>query len=352
MNRRELLALVSASGIAPFMRAAGSMQSSCLRGRRIRWLVGWTPGGGYDAYARLVEPLLERALGAEVVIDNQPGAAGRLAAVALSRARPDGRTIGILDGPGLLWGVASGDRGSPDLENDFSLLARIARPPSVLLASARSGIRSVGDLVAAAARRRLVFGSTAPGSQNFVNASVMGAVFGIERNFVVGYPGSREVLMGLVRGDFDLTSLTADTAIDQIKSGDAIPLVTVVPYATGSPGFDGVPSLEGPQGLIHLKPELFADPGRAALLVNALSGYLGAGRLIAAPAKLPDESRLCLEDALRSVLGGRELQLSARRAGRALSPAFGDELRRDVREARRHIGSIVPVVDEARRRVR
>ena len=351
MRRRELLALVSALGVAPFVRAAGSPQSSCLQGRRIRWLVGWTPGGGYDAYARLVEPLLERALGAEVVIDNQPGAAGRLAAVTLSRARPDGRTIGILDGPGLLWGSASGDPGSPDLEGDFTLLARIARPPAVLSASARSGIRSVGGLLAAATQRRLVFGSTAPGSQNFVNAAVMAAVLGIEPNFVVGYPGSREVLMGLVRGDFDLTSLTVETAIDQIKSGDAIPLVTVVPEVT-SAVFDDVPSLDGPKGLIRTQPKLFADPDRAALLVDALAGYLGAGRLIAAPAKLPDETRLCLADALRSVLSGPELQASAQRAGRALSPAFGEELRRDVRNARTHVGTIVPVVNEARRRVR
>jgi hypothetical protein len=88
------------------------------------------------------------------------------------------------------------------------------------------------------------------------------------------------------------------------------------------------------------------------VLVSALSGYLGAGRLIAAPAKLPDEPRRCLEDALRTVLGGRQLQSSARRAGRALSPAFGDELRRDVGDARRHVATILPVVNEARRRVR
>lgn len=352
MRRRELLALASALGIAPFLPAAASMQSSCLRGRRIRWLVGWTPGGGYDAYARLVEPLLERVSGAEVVIDNQPGAAGRLAAVALSHARPDGRTIGILDGPGLLWGTASGERGSPDLEKDFTLIARVARPPALLSASARSGIRSLSDFLDAAAKRRLVFGSTAASSQNFANASVIAAIFGIEPNFVVGYPGSREVLLGLVRGDFDVTSLTVDTTIDQIKSGDAIPLVTVFPEASELPALQGVPSLDGPQGLIAQQPRLFPNPARAALLVNALSHYIGAGRLIGAPARLPDETRRCLEDALRSVLTGRELQASAVRAGRTLSVAFAEELRRDVSEARRHVASIVPVVNEARSRVR
>lgn len=352
MRRRELLALLVAGGLIPRAGAGASWPAACPQWRRIRWLVGWTPGGGYDAYARLVEPLLERALDTEVVIDNEPGAAGRVAAVVLTRARPDGSTIGILDGPGLIWGKASGERGTPDLETAFTLLARIARPPSVLAASTRSGIRTLADVLALSKRRRLVMGSTAPGSQNFVNAAVMASALGVEPDFVVGYPGSREVLLGLVRGDFDLTSLTAETAIDQVRSGDAIPIVTVFPEATDEAAFRAVPSLVGPDGLLARQPGYFPDPARAATLVNSLSHYLGAGRLIAAPAGLPDEPRRCLEAGLRSVLTGGPFQASAERAGRSLSVAFGEELHRDVRDARQGVASLVPVVNEARRRIR
>lgn len=352
MTRRELLALLAMLGLAPHQRAGALIQSTCLKGRRIRWLVGWSAGGGYDTYARLAEPVLERAMDVEVVIDNQPGAGGRVAAVTLARARPDGRTIGILDGPGLLWAAASGERGSPDLENDFTLLARIARPGAVLMASMRSGIRTVADLAAAARQRRLVFGSTAPGSQSFVNAAVMTAALGIEPSFVVGYPGSREVLLGLVRGDFDLTSITAETAVDQIRAGDATPIVTVVPGANGIAGLEGVPSLDGAEGLLRRQPDLFPEPGRAATLTDAISRYLGAGRLVAAPAKLPDEIRRCFEEGFRSALGASAFQASARRSGRSLSVAFGGEMHRDVGAGRLAATTLVPVVADARRRIR
>jgi tripartite-type tricarboxylate transporter receptor subunit TctC len=193
-----------------------------MRGRGIRWLVGWSPGGGYDAYVRLAEPLLERAWDAEIVIDNQPGAGGRSAAVALSRARPDGRTLGIVDAPGLLWWAGTGDRTAPSLDRDFTLLARIARPQQLIGVGARSGIRSLEDVVALSRRRPVIVGVTAPGSQNFVTAAVMMAILGIEARFVAGYAGSREVLLGMMRGDFDLFSMSIETAADQVASGDVI----------------------------------------------------------------------------------------------------------------------------------
>jgi tripartite-type tricarboxylate transporter receptor subunit TctC len=59
----------------------------------VRILVGFPPGGGTDAIARLLSDKLKDSLGAPVVVDNRPGAGGQIAAQALKAAAPDGTTF-------------------------------------------------------------------------------------------------------------------------------------------------------------------------------------------------------------------------------------------------------------------
>ncbi|WP_334135224.1 tripartite tricarboxylate transporter substrate-binding protein, partial [Tepidimonas sp.] len=61
--------------------------------RTIKLLVGFPPGGGTDAMARLLAEPLREALGAPVIVDNRAGAGGQLAAQALKAAAPDGTTL-------------------------------------------------------------------------------------------------------------------------------------------------------------------------------------------------------------------------------------------------------------------
>jgi tripartite-type tricarboxylate transporter receptor subunit TctC len=63
--------------------------------RQVRILVGFPPGGGTDAIARLLADRLKDALGAPVIVENRPGAGGQLAAQALKAAAPDGSTLFI-----------------------------------------------------------------------------------------------------------------------------------------------------------------------------------------------------------------------------------------------------------------
>jgi tripartite-type tricarboxylate transporter receptor subunit TctC len=73
--------------------AALAAMPSFAQGRTIRLLVGFPPGGGTDAVARLLGERLKDELGANVVVDNRPGAGGQLAAQALKAAPADGNTL-------------------------------------------------------------------------------------------------------------------------------------------------------------------------------------------------------------------------------------------------------------------
>ena len=89
--RRPLLR----SALAAAVVAAASFSGAALAqsGKTIKLMVGFPPGGGTDAIARILAEPLKDALGATVVVDNKPGAGGQIAGQALKAAAPDGTTF-------------------------------------------------------------------------------------------------------------------------------------------------------------------------------------------------------------------------------------------------------------------
>ncbi|MBS0509369.1 MAG: Bug family tripartite tricarboxylate transporter substrate binding protein [Proteobacteria bacterium] len=84
LTRRHLLASAAACAALPAWADAH---------KPLRVLVGFPPGGGSDAIARLLAEKLKDALGQPVVVDNRPGAGGQIAAQALKSAPADGTTV-------------------------------------------------------------------------------------------------------------------------------------------------------------------------------------------------------------------------------------------------------------------
>jgi tripartite-type tricarboxylate transporter receptor subunit TctC len=86
--RRALLRAAAATGL---LATIGTTRAQSDRTLRI--LVGFPPGGGTDAIARILADALKDELGATVIVENKPGAGGQLAAQALKAAVPDGNTL-------------------------------------------------------------------------------------------------------------------------------------------------------------------------------------------------------------------------------------------------------------------
>src|ERR1700736_3050409 len=84
---------------APATRAQDA-ERAYFNGKTVRLVVGYGPGGGYDAYARMIAPHLSKALGASVMVENQPGAGGLVALNRIYTAVPDGLTMMIVNGTG------------------------------------------------------------------------------------------------------------------------------------------------------------------------------------------------------------------------------------------------------------
>src|SRR5258706_13448773 len=96
------LALGLACGLALFAarqdaRAQGA-EEAFYKGKTVKMIVGYGPGGGYDVYARMLAPHLSKVLGATVVVENQPGAGGLNALDKLYAAPPDGLQLMLANG--------------------------------------------------------------------------------------------------------------------------------------------------------------------------------------------------------------------------------------------------------------
>jgi tripartite-type tricarboxylate transporter receptor subunit TctC len=91
-RRRRALLVHAALVVTLAIASAGALAQSA---RTVRILVGFPPGGGTDSIARLLSDKLKDALGANVIVENRPGAGGQLAAQALKAAPPDGGTFFI-----------------------------------------------------------------------------------------------------------------------------------------------------------------------------------------------------------------------------------------------------------------
>ncbi|MBM3790207.1 MAG: hypothetical protein FJW35_07620 [Acidobacteria bacterium] len=356
ITRRDILGgLAAAALLAPWGCSRGRRgEASCVAGKRIRWLVPFAAGGGYDIYSRLLEPHLQKKLRAEIVLENMPGAGGIIAATTLMRSRPDGLTLGILNAPGLLVAAMTGETPAPNPATDFTVLGRIVRNHVTWFTGGHSALRSCDDVLAEAAARPMVFGISEVGSTNFINAAVAAFLLGIRAEFIAGYPGSRETSLAVMRGEVDLAAFTFESVQDRVDARDLRPILQISTTGVSAHScLQGVPLLGGPEGLaVRRAIELRRDPRHAEEDADALIGLTRTGILVAAPPGLEDVLFRCLEESLHETLADPAFQAAAARARRSLDIGRADEAETDLRAAEGAAARFVPVIRDVMSRMR
>lgn len=318
-----------------------------LAGERIRFLVGAPPGGSVNRLSRLIEPGLEAALGAEVVVENVAGAGGLVGAHRLSRARPDGRTVGLVGGTAMLLLPYNSPRHALDPERDFDVLTRLRDDRPALAVGTHVGVTTFDEVFRTG--RPLVLGRTGPLGLSTSTSALFGEIFDIEIHLVDGYQGSGLLFAGVRRGEVDGAVIDEHTIM---RTPGLVPLLRMTGGGEEDPWEGRVPMLSGPDSIVETRPDLLREPSASRTLARALQTLGQAGRVVAAPRGLPPSLRPCLEAAAYAAAVSPEVSESARREGQVLAPLPAAEARRRIAAAREAAVQLGRALEVARHRGR
>ena len=171
------------------------------RGKQISAYVGFSSGGGYDLYARVLARHMGRHIPGQpqIVPQNMPGAGSLRVANYIYQVAPrDGTafaTMGRASVAAPLFGQSSGQFDP----RKFSWLGSANDEVSVCVGWHTSGIRTLDDLKA----REVAFGATGPAEEAVQIYKAMNALLGTKVRIVSGYPGGNEMSLAIERGEID-----------------------------------------------------------------------------------------------------------------------------------------------------
>lgn len=304
-----------------------------LKGKTITWVVPFSPGGGYDQYARLIAPYLEKYTGATVVVQNVTGGGGMVGTNRVFASQDKDLTIGIIGGSNLIFSQAANLDGVQYDVAEFQYLARVSADPSVLVISAKKPYKTIEDLAQASDLKMSV---TGVGEDDFYTWSVIFKAFGVENyNWVTGWEGTSQWLSATAAGEVDGGPLSGGSAEAPVKNGDVVAVMQVA--TERDPRFPDTPT-----ALESLPAD---SPNRD--IVEAITDALTADRLIATSPNLSSDKVAALREGLNQAMNNPELVEKANQASRPIAYMDGEELEKRMIEAISSVDILKPIFDEA-----
>ncbi|MBS7813653.1 Bug family tripartite tricarboxylate transporter substrate binding protein [Roseococcus pinisoli] len=277
LHRRHLMAGAAALAVArpAFAHAATFPQ------RAIRLVVSSAPGASLDSLARILAPALTARFGQPVVVENQGGANGLLAAQQVARAEPDGHTL-LLTGDAIILSALADPRAGVSFER-FAPVIQAVRAAQILVTHPGTGFRDVRAYVEAARSRPggLNVGIPAQAGIAQVVHELLAERLGGLRVEFVSYRGGGPAATDLIARNTDALVITLPAVTEYIRQGTIVPLAVstgtrdpalpeVPTFAeTVAPGFD-IDSWQGILAPARTSPEIVAalNQGFAAALAD------------------------------------------------------------------------------------
>ena len=180
-----------------------AIQAQEFKDRTLTFIVGYSPGGTYDQYTRLIARHIGKHLPGNPtrIVENMPGAGGIITANHLyNRVKPDGLTIGAWASPLVLQHVMGNDA----IQIDGRKVGWVGVPGPYDTAchfNAQSGIKTIDDWFAA--KRPMKIGSIGPGTSLSDVPKLLRAALNLPMDMVEGYKGGADVRLAVESGEVD-----------------------------------------------------------------------------------------------------------------------------------------------------
>ncbi len=336
MRRATAIGLVVAlAALASSTATRAQSVADFYRGKTLRLLIGYGPGGGYDLYGRLVAEFLPKFLpgNPSIIPQNMPGGGSFVAAKYMSDAAPkDGTVFGSLAQTLAMDSVVN-NTAKIDMSK-FSYIGRAVTNIDTGVALPKSGIKSFEDV----RRKTYSVGASGGGSTTVLFPTALNTYAGAKFKLVRGYAGSTEIQLAMERGEVDIVGAYGLPGIlisqpGWIERGEA----TIIYQAALKRHrlLPDVPTL----------PELgLTDEGREVLRAAASTGEIG--RSIITTPGVPPERLAALRDAFAAMLKDPEFLAVCRARNLMLDGGTGEEMDAIVRETLKMPHAILAKVGE------
>ncbi len=328
-TRREFLKFTGLSAGALALDASILETALAAKGRypgeRITFIVPYSAGGGYDVFARLISPFLSKYIraatsitkGGNIIIKNEPGAAGRKGRSMIMHAKPDGNTIGIMDTSVITDSIV----GESDIDlTRFTFLQLAASTTKVVVGSPR-GFDNWNEAVAAAKKESVKMAVGPFGRANHVSAIILNEKIG-NRFKLINYPGTAECVSAMIRGDVHAVIASEESVYGLVAAKEAKVLLVLTEVSKYP-------------GAVSIKDFGFPE------LVDQLSSH----RFIIAPPALEKEPKAILVAALKKAATDSELLTLAKKNQVPIrNDLFGNDAARIFLEYKKFYEKIAPML--------
>jgi tripartite-type tricarboxylate transporter receptor subunit TctC len=308
-----LTAAASLAGAGACLASEQALEQR-FKGKQIRLLIGSSPGGGYDTFARTIAAHWSRHMPGNpaFIPQNLPGPMSLTVANNIFSIAPkDGTVVGAVNPQIASEAILHPDRARFDARQ-FVWIGSALRETQVIVARADAPVRSFED----AFKAELILGGSGGASDSF--PTLLNAVLGTKFKVVSGYPGTRESNLAMERGEVQgIGGIT--WASVKATMGDLLATKQVVVLAQY--GLDKHPELTAvPQVLTFAKTP---DERSALLLLLATQEF---GRPFIAPPGTPPDVADALRASFMKTLEDPEFLAEARKRGLDIDPTPGREI--------------------------
>jgi tripartite-type tricarboxylate transporter receptor subunit TctC len=233
--------------------AASLAQAQTYPSRPITMMMPLAAGSSLDIVLRVITQKLSENLGQQVIVDNQPGAAGMIGAERFMRATPDGYTFAAFNDSPLTMIPNLRKKVAYDPVNSFAPVSLLVNNSWVLVAHPNLNVRTVADLIAQAKAHpgQLNYSSGGVGSPQHIAMALFESMAGIKLTHVP-YKGTTQATVDVMSGQIPMMFSGTNAVLAQIKEGKLralavggttrSPLLPEVPTVaeSGLPGYEFV----------------------------------------------------------------------------------------------------------------
>ncbi|MEA2988522.1 MAG: putative tricarboxylic transport rane protein [Alphaproteobacteria bacterium] len=310
--------LMAALGVS----SAGAADDAALafyQGKQVRIFTMGSPGGGYDAYTRIVAAYLEKKLGAKVLPTNEPAAGGMIAMNRTVNAPPDGLTLLLTGGESLVTAQLFGLSGVNYDVRKQVWLARVSGEDKVAVVGPTSVYKAVTDMQTSG--KPALWAGSGKADNNSDFTAIMCHVLGARCKIIIGYKGTGDMNLAIQRGEVDGRVISDEAAALYGPSSGMRVVTTLARHR--SENFPDVPTIFEAGKLAPAQ----------AKMIDWRAGISGLGRVILVTPGTPPERVALLRTALAEILHDPAYIAEVKKFNLAAGFASADDVRKMVEQA-------------------